>query len=254
MEDHITDTIPIDELWKRYHATRMLEDKNALLVHYVELVKRVVRRMMPTYRTHNEYDDLLSYGILGLIDALDRYDPSVGIKFETYASKRIRGEILDHMRKQDWAPSSLRRKINRISSAYTDLEMEFHRPATDDEVARHLEMDVDDVRKTLDKTYIFNVLYFEDFLTDSYADCELTQSTEEAPAVQAEKKELAEILGKMIDDLPQNERTVVTLYYFEELTLKEIAQVLKVTESRVSQIHSKVLAKLRERLQRTFEI
>ncbi len=156
------------------------------------------------------------------------------------------------MRKQDWAPSSLRRKINKITQAYEFLEGALGRQPSEEEVAKHLEMGVSDLGAALEKSHIFNLLYFEDFLTESYAGGDVEQSDEYTPEAQTEKKETHRILASMIDNLPERERLVVTLYYYEELTLKEIAAVLGVTESRVSQIHSKLLAKLRVKLQEEF--
>ena len=239
----------LEDLWKRYLKTRSVEDKNELLLQYVHLVKRIVLRLMPTRGDFNEFDDLVSCGVLGLMDAIEKFDISREVKFETYAAKRIRGEIIDHMRKLDWASASLRRKITRINEVYAELEHQLGRHVTDDEVAQHMEMNVDDLRATLEKSYMFNLVYFEDSLSDGHSVYDVVQSEEDTPEISMEKNELKSILAQAIDTLMENERLVITLYYFEELMLKEIAAILGVTESRVSQIHSKVLLKLKDRLQ-----
>lgn len=242
-----------DELWRRYRSEAAQDVRNELLVQYAPLVRSVVLRMMPTYHGYNDFDDLCSCGVLGLIDAIDKFDPALEVKFETYASKRVRGEILDHMRKQDWAPSSLRRKINQIGQAFETMEVRLGRPVTEEEVADSLSIGVGDLRATLEKAHIFNLLYFEDYLTDSYNGMDLVRSEDDTPSESLDKKEMNRILADIIDELPRNEKTVVTLYYYEELTLKEIAKVLHVTESRVSQIHSKLLMKLRSKLGEALE-
>lgn len=242
------------ELWDKYMLDRTAELKNELLMRYIPLVRTTVMRMMPTYYAHNDYDDLISCGVMGLMSAIDRFDPSREIKFESFATKRIKGSILDHMRKQDWAPSSYRRKINRVSEAYRDLEASLARTPSEQEVAQRLEMSVSDLQKVLETTHTFNIMYFEDIVSESSSIDELSLSDDASPSEQLEQQELISTLGKLIDELSEKERTVVSLYYYEELTLKEIAQVLGVSESRVSQIHSKILIKLKGKLQKEFPI
>lgn len=234
----------IDRLWELYQADRDPEIKNQILTHYLFLVKNIVRRIMPKYKNYNESDDLISCGIIGLIDAVDKYDINYGVKFEIYAAARVRGEILDYMRRQDWAPPSLRKKINAVNQAYEELEGKSGRVPTEQEVADRVEMPVSEVRKVLNKAHMFNLMYFEDMITDTYAIGKAAEYGERDPAELAEKKEVSRILGEMIDGLPEKERLVISLYYYEEMTLKEISEILNVSESRVSQIHSKVLARL----------
>ena len=240
------------ELWKKYLQDNTLEAKNELILHYLYLVKSIVLRMMPTYEGYSNYDDLLSCGVLGLIDAINKYDIKRDVKFEYYASMRIKGEIIDHIRKQDWAPSSLRRKIQAIGNAYSELEKSLLRVPTDQEVAAYMDMEEDELLKIVEKTHIFNVIHFEEMLTDDYSLGHTIQDKGELPEEHLENKELKEILGNMIDTLPEKERLVITLYYYEELTLKEIANILGVSESRTSQIHSKVILKLRSKLQHMY--
>lgn len=241
-----------EELWKKYTQDNTLENKNELILHYLYLVKSIVLRMMPTYEGYSNYDDLLSCGVLGLIDAINKYDVKRDVKFEYYASMRIRGEIIDHIRKQDWAPSSLRRKIQAIGNAYNELEKTLFRVPSDKEVAAYMEMDEEDLLKIVEKTHIFNVVHFEEMLTEDYSLGNTIQDKGELPEEHLENKEMKEILGGFIDTLPEKERLVITLYYYEELTLKEIASILGVSESRTSQIHSKVILKLRTKMTHAF--
>ncbi len=245
---------PVRELWDRYMIDRSAELKNELLMYYVPLVKTTVLRMMPTYYAHNDYDDLISCGVIGLMSAIDRFDPRREIKFESFASKRIRGSILDHMRKQDWAPSSYRRKINRVGEAYRELESSLSRFPTEQEVADHMAIPLNELQKVLETTHTFNIMYFEDIVSETSSIDELSLSDDASPSDQIERQELIHTMGRLIDELSEKERTVVSLYYYEELTLKEIAEVLGVSESRVSQIHSKILIKLKAKLQKEFPV
>ncbi len=240
----------IDELWQLYSQDKDPELKNELLIHYVDLVKRIVRRIMPKYKEYNDSDDLVSCGIIGLIDALDKYDINYGVKFETYASTRIRGEILDYMRKQDWAPASLRSKINKINQAAEMLESRMGHYPTDREIAETVHMSVPEVQKVLEKSHMFNLIHLEDMVIDTFSTVKFIDADDNDPESIVQKKETNKILADIIETLPEKERVVITLYYYEEMTLKEIAAILKVTESRISQIHSKVLMRLGHKLKR----
>lgn len=234
--------IDTQKLWERYLKERSGELKNELIMCYIGQVKSIVLRMIPTYKGYSSYDDMLSCGVLGLMDAIEKYDASKKVKFEYYAAMRIKGEIIDNIRKQDWAPSSLRRKIKTISNACNELEHKNHRMPTDEEIAEYLGMDEADVRKTLEKSHMFNILYFEEMVQDEY------MAHGEPMEEEVERAEMIKILGNFIEELPERERLVITLYYYEEMTLKEISRVLGVTESRVFQIHSKAVMLLRSKM------
>jgi RNA polymerase sigma factor FliA len=236
------------ELWERFAATRSVEARNDLLVHYAYLVKIIVSRLVPTHGRHAEYDDLINNGIIGLMDAIEKFDPRRMVKFETYASLRIRGEIIDYMRRQDWAPVSLRKKIKTVSYAVNTLEDRLGRQPTEEEIATFLGMDVPELLKTLEATQTLNILYIEELKASNDSGRELSDGEGDVVSSQFEKREMKEIIAKLIESLPENERLVITLYYYEEMTMKEIALTLGVTEPRVSQIHSKVLSKLRGKL------
>ena len=236
-------------LWEKYAQDGSSDTKNELVLHYMYLVKRIVYRLLPTYEGYSNFDDLLSCGVLGLIDAINKFDIKREIQFENYATLRIRGEIIDHMRKQDWAPSSLRRKIQSISIAYSELENQLSREPTDSEVADHLGMNERDLQKIMGKMHMFNVMHFEELITNDCSLAHIVQDRSETPEERLESKETKQILAELIETLPEKERLVITLYYYEELTLKEIAGILGVSESRASQIHSKVIMKFRSRMQ-----
>ena len=240
----------LEHLWKVFKSTGDIEAKNEILLNFGYLVKWIVRRMMPKYNNYNEYDDLVSCGMLGLIDAVDKFELKHAVKFETYAVSRIRGEILDYMRSQDWASPSLRKKISAISSAYEVYENRYPGRPVDRDVADSLGMPVEQVQKILAQTHMFNLVNFEDALNSGNPEAEIGNKDENTPEDELLEKEKKEVLAQVIEALPDKERLVITLYYYEGLLLKEIADILQVTESRVSQIHSKVLAKMKIKLER----
>ncbi|MCL2392029.1 MAG: FliA/WhiG family RNA polymerase sigma factor [Oscillospiraceae bacterium] len=242
----------VAHLWEVYKATGDIQSKNELLLHYGYLVKWIVRRMMPKYNNYNEYDDLVSCGMLGLIDAVDKFELKHEVKFETYAVTRVRGEILDYMRSQDWASPSLRKKITAITTAFDMFESKNPGKPVDKDVAAALGMPIEQIHRILNQSHMFNLVNFEDALNSFNSAADIRSQDEKAPEEELLEKEKKEILAEVIESLPEKERTVITLYYYEGLLLKEIADILQVTESRVSQIHSKVLAKLRIKLVHRF--
>ena len=240
----------LEQLWLEFKDKGDIDAKNDILLHYGYLVKWIVRRMMPKYNNYNEYDDLVSCGMIGLIDAVDKFELKHEVKFETYAVTRIRGEILDYMRSQDWASPSLRKKISAINSAYEIYESKNPEGPFDQEVADSLGMPVEQVHKVLNQAHMFNLINFEDALGTANPEAEIRNRDEKTPEDELLEKEKKAVLVEVIDELPEKERLVITLYYYEGLLLKEIADILSVTESRVSQIHSKVLAKMRIKLEK----
>ncbi len=249
-----------NDLWDAYNKDPSVETKNDLLLHYLYLVRKIVLRMMPKYKSFSDYDDLVSSGVLGLMDAIGRYDMVRNVKFETYACKRIKGEILDYMRKQDWISSSMRSKIKKVQQAFDRLSIDFGRKVTEEDVADFLGMETRQVQEILDNEYIHNIIYFESAISGNPNDDGLKlidtvkdNNEEASPESQYEKKEISAVLARVLDMLPKNERIVIELYYNEELLLREIAEVLHVTESRVSQIHSKALKRIQELMERQFK-
>ncbi|MDR1692656.1 MAG: FliA/WhiG family RNA polymerase sigma factor [Oscillospiraceae bacterium] len=247
-----TDPSVTEKLWGDFVKNRSLETRNELVMQYVPLVKSIALRLLPTYRKHVEFDDLLSSGLLGMMDAIDKFDLSKGVKFETYASMRIKGEIIDQIRKQDWAPISLRQKIKKVEECFDTLETRTGRMPSEAEVALQLSMSAEDVKKTLDEAHTFNLVALDEMLSDRVTGDSLATPQEESPEAKLEDQEIKATLARFIESLPEKEKQVVAMYYYEELTLKEIGLVLGVTESRISQIHSKAMMSLRVKMTKAF--
>jgi RNA polymerase sigma factor for flagellar operon FliA len=238
------------ELWEKYSLSKNTEDKNKLVMHYLPAVKRAALRLMPTYRAYCNYDDMVSSGVIGLMDAIEKYDASHGARFETYSAMRIRGNILDSIRSQDWASDSLRRRLKALQRAQRELWEQLGREPSERELAARLHISEAAVRRTLEKQRTFSLVYFEDMAGDSDKWEQSAASADISPEEAAERSALAEMLGGAIDRLAKKERLVISLYYFEEMTQKEIAQVLGVTESRVCQIRGDAIGRLKTVVQR----
>ncbi len=241
------------ELWKKYSETKDQGIKEQLIIEYADLVKYVAGRLSIYFGSNVEYDDLVGYGVFGLIDAIDKFDLSKKVKFETYASLRIRGAIIDSIREQDWAPRSLRKKGKELEKAYYELENQLGHSASDLEVADKLGITLDELHKLLQEVNLSQMISLEDYLEQNHEtgfDPFSMQKESNMPEQRLEVVELKEILADSIDKLPEKERTVVTLYYYEELTLKEISLIMKVSESRISQLHTKAIMRMRGKLER----
>ena len=203
-----------------------------------------------------EYDDLVGYGIFGLIDAIDKFDYGKGIKFETYASLRIRGSILDQIRKMDWIPRSVRQKQKQMESAITKLEKEKGANVKDKDIACELGISIEEYRDWEGLTNISNIASLDEFMEQGTENGvkELRNTAYIEPEDAVDREEVKQMLMAALDLLTEKERKVVLLYYYEDLTLKEVAQVLEVSESRISQLHSKALEKMKKQLGRYFEL
>ncbi len=234
-------------LWDLYRKEASIENRNRLVEHYTALVKIVVNRLITCYNSYIEREDLFSYGTIGLIYAIEKYDPDKGIKFETYASIRIRGYIIDELRRQDILPTSVRRKIKSIEAVYAELEMEYGRPPEDSEIAEKMGITVSKLRKLFGQSHLSNIISFDACIADN-AEISVETSSRYNPEQAAEERFMLSWLTERVGELPEKEQLVLSLYYNEALTLKEIGLVLGVSESRVSQIHSKILMKLRSHL------
>jgi len=242
-----------NSLWGNYANEKTIENRNDLITFYYSLIKVAISKLIARHNKHIDYDDLISCGTLGLIDAIEKFDSNRGVKFETYASIRIRGTILDQLRKQDWLPSSVRQKVKKVESAYDDLEMKLGRPAKDEEVAEYLNMDSSKYNDLLEISHTANIISLDDGIINSINDYGKPSSTYD-PENNFETKSTKDALVMAIDSLSEKERLVVSLYYYDELTLKEIGVVLGVSESRVCQIHSKVLIKLKAKLDKSLQV
>lgn len=234
----------IENMWIKYYNTKDKEVKNTLIEHYIELVKIVSGRMYNYYGSKIEYDDLLGYGILGLIDSIDKYDISKNIKFETYAQIRIRGAIIDNIRKQDWIPRSLRKKSKDVQNAILVLENKLGRSPSNSEIAKQLNMSLNEFDVLLSDISTFNVSSLEEIMINK-GDHLTDNNNINNPELIYQGKEIRELLADSIETLSKKEKMVVSLYYYEELTYKEIGQVLELSESRISQIHSKAILRMK---------
>ena len=243
------------ELWQAYLEMGDQDARQRLVEQYLRVVRYVAGRMAVGLPHYVEYNDLVSAGLLGLIQAIDNFDPTRGIKFETYAIPRIRGAILDELRSQDWFPRSLRRKAKQVELAYATLEVRLGRPATDEEIARELGIPVGELDGLLSEVSLATIMSLDadpngddeqqsgmgDYLPDPRSD-----DVERGIAEQ----EMRELIAQRLAELPEKEQLVLVLYYYEELTLKEIGEILDVTESRVCQIHTKAILRLKGKIDR----
>lgn len=240
------------DLWKQYSQNKEPEIRDRLITEYSYLVKYIAGRLNIYFGSNVEYDDMVGYGVFGLIDAIDKFDLEKGVKFETYASLRIRGSIIDSIREMDWVPRSLRQKSKELEKVYAELENELGHSASDKEVANRLGITLDEFYKLLNEVNLSSVISLEEYFEQNH-DVGVepkNASKEESPEAHIETTELKKILSDAIDKLPEKEKTVITLYYFEELTLKEISAIMKVSESRISQLHTKALLRMRGKLER----
>jgi RNA polymerase sigma factor for flagellar operon FliA len=241
-------------LWKQYKTNHDQRVKDALIMKYASFVKYVAGRIAVNLPSNVEFDDLCSYGILGLIDAIDKYNPDRNVKFKTYAKTRIRGAIFDELRVLDWTPRSIRQKARKLEKAYAKLEGKLGRDAKDEEIAEYLNIDISELHKLFDETkksllLSLDEIFYDDEEGSSRFDFIEDQKSDN-PQQKIEESEAKQILADAISKLSDRERMVITLYYYEELTSKEIGKILGVSDSRVSQLHTKAILRLRGRLSR----
>jgi RNA polymerase sigma factor for flagellar operon FliA len=242
-------------LWREFRATGDPAIRDRLIVTYAPLVKYVAGRLGSGLPAHVDDEDLVSYGLLGLIGAIERYDPDRDVKFETYAIARIRGAIIDELRALDWVPRSVRSRARDIERAIAELEGKLGRAPTDDEIAQKLGVSEEELNESLSEISRSSIAALDELWTISGTSGDQvalidTIEDPEAPDPQGSlsQTELREAIADAIARLPEREKLVVTLYYYEELTLREIGEVLGVTESRVSQLHTKAVLRLKARL------
>ena len=244
----------IADLWDKYKDTGSIDARNRLILHYAPLVKYVAGRVSAGLPQTIEQADLVSYGMFGLIDAIDKFDLGRGYKFETYAISRIRGSIIDELRSIDWVPRSMRAKSRAVEKAYVKLENDLHRTPSDAEVAQEMGMSESELQNLFGQISFFGIVALEETVSvgsdrsetitvgDTIPDKEL------GPVGAFEVEETKQMLASAINRLPEREKFVLTLYYYEGLTLGQIGEVLHITESRVCQIHTKAVLQLRAKL------
>ena len=238
------------KLWQEYSKSPTQELREKIILEYAPLVKVVAGRLSMYLGYNVEYDDLVSYGIFGLIDAIDKFDAMKEVKFETYASLRIRGAILDQIRKMDWIPRTVRKRQREISNAIKEIEARTGKNATDEEVAKELGISVDEYDDWQSQMKATNIISLDEFTEAGGPEISEsgTVSRFEMPEEAIEKEELKVMLREALDQLTEKEQKVILMYYYEDLTLKEISNVLEVSESRVSQLHTKALGKMKVKM------
>jgi RNA polymerase sigma factor FliA len=241
-------------LWRDYRRTRDQGIRDRLILTYAPLVKYVAGRLGAGLPAHVDEGDLVSYGLLGLIGAIERYEPDRDIKFETYAIARIKGAIIDELRALDWVPRSVRSRAREIERAIADLEAKLGRAPNDDEIAGKVGITVEDLEDALTDISRSSIAALDELWSVSGDGDQvslldtLEDTTGPRPAEALDETEMREVLADAIARLPEREKLVITLYYYEELTLREIGEVLGVTESRVSQLHTKAILRLKSRV------
>ncbi|MCR5098149.1 MAG: FliA/WhiG family RNA polymerase sigma factor [Lachnospiraceae bacterium] len=239
------------KLWDNYRTKPTPELREKIIVEYAPLVKIVAGKMNMYLGNNVEYDDLVGYGVFGLIDAIDKFDTSKDVKFETYASLRIKGAILDQIRKMDWIPRTIRQKQRKIEEATRSVEERSGRVASDEEVAAELGLSDKEYLDWQSQMKITNLVSLNEFMeagNEPAADMASTTAQFIQPEESVSKDELSKMLAESLELLTEKEKSVIVFYYYEDLTLKEISKVMEVSESRVSQLHTKALLKMRKKM------
>ena len=241
-------------LWLEYRRTGDQKLRDRLILTYAPLVKYVAGRLGSGLPAHVDEGDLVSYGLLGLIGAIERFDPERDIKFETYAISRVKGAIIDELRALDWVPRSVRSRAREIERAVGELESKLGRAPNDEEIAKKVGITTEELEDSLTEISRTSIAALDELWTVSDGGDQISlidtieDDTGPDPQTALSATELREAIGEAIARLPEREKLVVTLYYYEELTLREIGEVLGVTESRVSQLHTKAVLRLKSRL------
>lgn len=238
-----------------YQAQR-IADRNQVILEHMPQIRFIAQRLAMRLPPEVQLEDLISSGVIGLLDAYEKFDPSKGVSFKTYASVRIRGAILDNLRGLDWAPRDLRSRSREVEQTYTRLEQRLGRAANDDEMAAELKISLADFQSLLDQLNGLTIGHFrsgegeEDGIeADSLPLCYSPISASDTPFEAVSRHEMRDLLARAISQLPEREQLILSLYYREELTMKEIGQILGVNESRISQLHTRAVLRMRGRLQ-----
>lgn len=254
MESALVEEKTEDELWNEYKETRSPDLRDKIIRQYMPLVKYVAGKVSVGMPSSVEFDDLVGFGQFGLLDAIEKYDPDKNVKFKTYAVTRIRGAIFDELRQLDWVPRSVRQKSREIEDTIGDLEARLGRSASDAEIAGKLGVSEEEYQQTVMKLSGTSVLSLNDvWYSGNDSDHMSIGDSIESPSslnpdVIVEREEIRKIIIQAINELPEKEKMVIVLYYHEDLTFKEIGQVLEVSESRISQLHTKANLRLRAKL------
>jgi len=243
--------VNIEEVWKQFHQTHDDRERNLLMQHYMYLVKCTADRLYAKLPDKVDVDDLVSAGVFGLMDAIDAFDPQRGVKFETYCCPRIRGSILDELRSMDWVPRLVRSRAHQLARATQALETNLGRKPTRQETARELDMDMQEFERLQRDANTVSVVSLNTEYSDSDGDKDIREidiiedGKSLDPLTEAQKRDLKNLLTK---GLTRAERLIIVLYYYEEMTMKEIGATLDLSESRVSQMHSSIIARLKAQM------
>jgi RNA polymerase sigma factor for flagellar operon FliA len=243
-----------EELWRLYKKSKDPHIRDFFIRQYAPLVKYVAGKVAIGMPNNVEFDDLVGFGVFGLFDAIEKFDPNKHVKFKTYAVTRIRGSIFDELRSIDWVPRSVRQKTREVEESIRKLEASLGRAATDREIARDMRVDIKEFQQIMLKISGTSVLSLNEvwYTGDENDKISIVESIESPstfnPDTIVEKEEIKRVIVEAINELPEKEKKVLILYYYEDLTLKEIGEVLEVTESRISQLHTKAIIRLRSKL------
>ena len=243
--------LDIDKIWEQFHKTRDNHFRNLLMEHYRPLVKYTAERLHSKLPGKVELDDLISAGTFGLVDAIDAFDPTRGVKFETYCSPRIRGSILDELRSMDWVPRLVRARAHQLRKAMQSLEVHLGRKPTETETAEELDMDIEEFDRLRKDANAIGIVSLNTKYNDVEGEKDIREVDiikdikSEDPLIEAQKRDLKNLLTK---GLTRAERLIIVLYYYEEMTMKEIGATLDLSESRVSQMHSSIVARLKAQM------
>ena len=243
--------LDIDKIWEQFHKTRDNHFRNLLMEHYRPLVKYTAERLHSKLPGKVELDDLISAGTFGLVDAIDAFDPTRGVKFETYCSPRIRGSILDELRSMDWVPRLVRARAHQLRKAMQSLEVHLGRKPTETETAEELDMDIEEFDRLQKDANAIGIVSLNTKYNDVEGEKDIREVDiikdikSEDPLIEAQKRDLKNLLTK---GLTRAERLIIVLYYYEEMTMKEIGATLDLSESRVSQMHSSIVARLKAQM------
>jgi RNA polymerase sigma factor for flagellar operon FliA len=241
------------ELWRRYHKHADSDAENALVIKYLSLVSSIAARLAMTLPEHVDQDDLYSAGLVGLLHAVRNYDPTCGASFETYARTRVRGAMLDELRKMDWVPRTIHEKARKIQAAMAQLEQKLGQIPTEAQMAKVLDISLEEYRKLLNEVrpaafVCLDTVSSEDDTGNLYE--VVANSADESPLEQISQRELKQVIFDRLKELPEMQRKVLVLYYAEEMHLREIAEVVGLTESRICQIHAQAILSVRAYVQR----
>lgn len=243
----------LNELWKEYFLSKNPVVKEKLIIENIYLVKKLADKVGYYLPQHISREDLCSNGIFGLLEALERYNPQLGIPFNIYASKRIKGAIIDALRREDWVPTAIRKKARLLEQAYQKVEDQLERNATDEEVAAYLNISLDELYQWLKNIQFISIISLDEPLSEGEENLirdNVPDLSSPDPVRRAEESEAKKILAKAVGELPEKEKLVISLFYYQDMTNKEIAHIMELSDSRISQLHTKAIFRLRGKLAR----